>query len=327
MSPKNFKFFRLRNLFTFALFFSLFFLVAGIYSSANAQAAPPNTIQDCDLPNFGGVSTVGGSTRNPDVACRCKINECRLSSGGFDLTQQLVPWKYACIQGSPNPSYYLGQDGTFDQFKDSKIYEDMGLIKNLPGSVQQQTDFKGNLFLDIFAMDALQTNIPIGAVCKTHASDPTGVAYWYFPGYFDVLQGISPNRSNANPALGGACPANATILFSSVDLFGRPVTGTQTFFGCLPNSTNGLVAFMARLLTGLSLLVTLVIAGINLIQIIMNATNSDAIAEHQKKMISAIVTFIGILLGITLLSILGIQIIGFGSEGIGGSIFRFFVGG
>lgn len=279
----------------------------------------------------------GGTIGERDVKCRCPINSCRLSNDS----------EYSCILGSVNMNYYLGKDTDLLNYTDIDAYKKLFGVEPLKDdrvrqaeSIDEQMELYNQyasktLYIDIFNANGTQAMIPAGSYCKLHPSDPNGVAYWYYPGYFYTLQGrdyLSELQSSGgigNVAVGAACGGvpGERILFTDTDLFGNKVTGTKTFFGCLPNSPNGITAFLVRLITGLAIFVTLIIAGINLILIIGNPTNPDLIQKSQKRMFAAITTLIGILFTITILNIVGIQIIGFGSDGIGGSIFRFFVGG
>jgi len=302
---------------TYKIFVFIFFAFILFFSSNTAKADPTYAVNNSGNPikNF----SCSGSFDQKDVKCMCPINSCRLSN---------TDGKYSCILGSVDMKYYLGQDSALNDYTDTKGYQELfGLKGNI--------DPKKSQFTDMFNANGTQAMIPAGSYCKVHPSDPNGVAYWYYPGYFYTLQGrdylqeLENGRNLAGVQVGGACGrgTNETVLFSATDLFGVEVTGTRTFFGCLPNSSNGIAAFVVRLVIGLALFITIIIVGINLILIIGNPTNTELVQESQKKMFAAIATLIGILLTITILNIFGIQIIGFGSEGIGGAIFRFFVGG
>ncbi len=291
----------------------------------------------------GGASIDGSTeTYSPDVGCSCKINECRLSSSktlfgtsdrqnveGFTADLQFICIPSNDGTGSSVPTL---SKGIYSTIKTINVLEftDNSYWKSVAGSQgaseTSKLDRDAIYYLDIFSSDSTRQVIPEGSTCKVNRNDKTGVAYWFYPGYFDIVQGKTPS-TGTNVLVGGACASGAKILFTDVDLFGNEVQGTDTLFGCLPNSLNGLVAFIVRLVSGLAVIITFLIVLINLVLIISNSTNPDAIAEYQKKMTSAIMTLIGILLTITILSIFGIQIIGFGEEGIGGSLFRIFVGG
>lgn len=294
-----------------------------------------------------------------DVECRCKRDECRLSVfetanfleciGRQDLfvdplclmneafeavgdayDSAIENYSYICIPGQTTPSFRLGmeegtpQEDTFKKFTSSNVYEDL----RSGGAELRQDNNNSLVYLDLFAVYDNRAAIPRGSVCK---KDPeSGIAYWYYPSYLDVMTGSPPSDPGSSlgsinlVGIGGAC---SDVLFSSVDLYGAPVSGTQTFFGCLPNSLNGLVAFVVRLVTGLAIVITLIIIVFNLIQIITNSTNANVVSVAQKKMYGAVITLIAILLTLTVLNIIGIQIIGFGTGGTGGSIFKLFTGG
>jgi succinate dehydrogenase hydrophobic anchor subunit len=284
-----------------------------------------------------------------DVACRCKKNQCRLSSmsaevpgefvtdGNYDIasadpnliaqgpisTSTTATTRrpgYVCIDGVEKldaNTFRLGQQGenqVLAKFTVSNVYQE---LKAGGSALRDGADPKNSVYVDIFANDVNRTSIPKSSFCKL---DPqTGVAYWYYPGYFSVI-GLNPSGNSEIFGPGGLCE---NVLFSSRDLFGQKITGTQTFFGCLPNSPNGLVAFIVRLITGLAVIITFLIILINLLQIISNSTNPDIIIKSQKKMTSAIITLVVILFTITILNIIGIQIIGLDA----GGIFGLFTGG
>ncbi|BDQ05081.1 MAG: hypothetical protein KatS3mg084_0599 [Candidatus Dojkabacteria bacterium] len=286
-------------------------------------------------------------TQSNDVACRCKKNQCRLSSMNADVlyvnssnlsaadfdpnliadgtvseTTALVVSMpgYVCIDGVEKldaNTFRLGEEGNnqvLSNFTISNVYE---TLETGSASLRADLDPKNSVYVDVFADDVNRSSIPKGSFCKL---DPqSGVAYWYYPGYFSVI-GLNPSGNSEIFGPGGLCE---NVLFSSRDLFGQQITGTQTFFGCLPNSPNGLVAFIVRLITGLAVIITFLIILINLLQIISNSTNPDIVARAQKKMTSAIITLVVILFTITILNIIGIQIIGLDA----GGIFGLFTGG
>lgn len=291
--------------FLLAFFFS--FTLISFLTASPVQAA---TCGALDTKNRVGGGGYGDFSFSPDVNCRCAINECRLSRGFDNL--------YTCVTGgtSANESNTVQEGSQYDIYSDNIL-----LNRFLSGAKTEGKPI--NYYLDSFNQDVQRQIIPEGSYCRVSPSDENGVAYWYYPGYFDIIQGRKPQEPG-DVATGGRC---TDVVFVNKDLFNNTVEGTQTFFGCLPNSINGLVAFVIRLVTGLAIVIALLIILINFIQIIANSTNPDAIAEHQKRMNSAIFTLVGILLSITILSILGIQILYLGTEGVGGSIFRLFVGG
>lgn len=306
-----------------SFFFLLYLVVIGLlfwsvdFSRVYAQSSL--TVYACDP--TGNLSK--------DVACRCKKNQCRLSSlraidgkdkVGVPVYTSVKKSGYVCIDGVEkldSNTFRLGQPGedqVLSQFTLSNVYKE---LKAGGASLRDDVDPKNSVYVDIFADDVNRVSIPKGSFCKL---DPqSGVAYWYYPGYFDVI-GLNPSGNSRIYGPGGLCE---NVLFSSRDLFGQQITGTQTFFGCLPNSPNGLVAFIVRLITGLAVFITFLIIIINLLQIISNSTNPDIVAQSQKKMQGAIITLIGILFALTILNIIGIQIIGLDA----GGIFSIFTGG
>jgi hypothetical protein len=380
---------------TFVFIFMPFFSVFDVASAQERITADPGEIKNCPvnglnrlIPGRSPGATQGESraSYSPDVACGCKVNQCRLSTAtnfsGDQSTEDLTSTlQFTCVDGSTSPSDYLTKDGKYGNEYDMTKFRDIEYYRTVANSisideeiaktycnenedlfdVKQDSrgtiilcteklgvgfglreiivnadtlvgDTGGAYFVDIFSIDAARQVIPAGSTCKISPNDRNGVAYWQYPGYFDVLQGKNPGEGNgANIFAGGQCGSlvgnGTSVLFTEFDLFGNQVGGTQTLFGCLPNSINGLTAFIVRLVTGLAIVITFAIVIINLIQIVTNSTNGEAIAEFQKKMFAAIYTLIGILLTVTILSIFGLQIIGFGNEGVGGGIFRFFVGG
>jgi hypothetical protein len=173
--------------------------------------------------------------------------------------------------------------------------------------------FYEKFYVDEFNRLPNNQSIPIGAICKVTAGATAneGYSYWYYPEYFKLV--------------GGSAENTCSPILVKRDLFGKEVSGTPTFFGCLPNSTNGATAFFVRLATGMAGFITLLVAIINLLKIIGSSNNPDAIAEARKKMTGAVMTFIFLLASITILSILGLKVLDIG--GIGGGIFRLFTGG
>lgn len=297
-------------------------------STTNATPCPFNVSKN------NNAKIAGSRSYLPDVGCVCQINQCRLSTGvhtwyGGNNTEAFEDNSFICIpsntsaETNPPTLQAKGSSGTYGdlditEFTDKTYWKSIIGEQNLSGT--QSTTY----FLDLFSSDSTKQVVPIGATCRTNANDAGGTAYWFYPGYFDIMQGKAPS-GNTFTSCGNASGTN--ILFSNVDLFGNQVSGTQTLFGCLPNSLNGFVAFIVRLVSGLSVAIAFLIILINLVRIISSSTNPDAVAESQKKMAAAFFTLVGILLTITILSIFGLQIIGFGSEGVGGALFRFFVGG
>lgn len=334
----------------FKIFSKFSFLVLGLISMfwftgfySNSYATEPQIFgsvtqsRECPfkLTGLSGASVDGvGSTYSSDVGCTCQINQCRLSSASNLIGTQnkegiTANLKFICIPSTPsndpNPPTIQndGRQSTYDGL-DITEYADYTYWRTVAGASGENGSVSSSYYLDIFSSDTTKQIIPLGATCRTNAQDPNGVAYWYYPGYFNIIQGKKPTNT-AITSCGGENGSN--ILFSNKDLFGNEVGGTQTLFGCLPNSLNGFVAFIVRLVSGLSIAIAFLIILINLVKIISSSTNPDAVAEAQKKMAAAFFTLVGILLTITILSIFGLQIIGFGNEGLGGAVFKFFVGG
>jgi hypothetical protein len=178
-------------------------------------------------------------------------------------------------------------------------------------------------YTDEFNKNPSNQNIPIGATCRV-TTDSRGrtSSYWFFDGYFDQTSGTVINSTGTCVDSDGV---KETPILVSQDLFGREATGTNTAFGCLPNSVNGIVAFVVRLVVGLAGGVALLVIIINLITIIASSNDPEKIAEARKKLTSAVVTFIVLLLSLTILSLLGLKILDLG--GSGGSLLKIFTGG
>ena len=345
---------------SFFIIFVSFYMFLPFAPIANAQSIPALQVYTCNWQIGPNIDVV------EDVKCRCPKNQCRLSTrelngviasnvqicnaftpllspGLGTILQpfcQFVPGSqffgsqesfYGCVNGSDTidgNTFRLGQEDNNSQIKDNyHLFKDSNVYSATNSGGEALKSDSSVVYTDIFAQDVNRVSIPRGSVCKLDPESNT--AYWYYPTYFEVLQGKKAEEIDVTgvPNIFGAGGTCDNVLFSSYDLYGNAVSGTQTFFGCLPNSTNGLVAFIVRLITGLSIVITLIIIAINLIQIISNSTNSDIVSESQQKMTSAVITLVIILLTLTILNIIGIQIIGLGSDGAGGSIFRFFTGG
>lgn len=153
---------------------------------------------------------------------------------------------------------------------------------------------------DDYARPGFGNLIPIDAVCKLASDGKT--AYWSYNPY----KIIDPNaNSQISRAMGCVNP-----LLSSQDLFGNRVLGTSTFFGCLPNSINGLTAFIVRLITGLAVFFNLLIILLNVAAVLGNPTAPDVIGAAQKRIINSILVLMSILFAIFFLRLFGIIIFG-----------------
>lgn len=292
-----------------------------------------------------------------DVACGCKRDQCRLStffnvnpnsyneikvfceaqfstnemindSERLILVEQCIQARiksssiegkgsYMCINGGvdSNNSFMVGRD---DTELEERIYSTLNMTSSIKEDVLNRYPEELKYYVDMYTNDPSRTIIPRYSYCKVQ----DGTAYWFYSGYFDTLNGNRPTASSQEQS-----PRCENVVFSSFDLFGKKVEGTNTYFGCLPNSFNGVIAFLVRLASGLAITITILIILINLLQIVTQSTNADAVSAAQKNMSSAVFTLIGILLTITILSFLGIQILSFGSESsLGGSFFNFLFG-
>lgn len=153
---------------------------------------------------------------------------------------------------------------------------------------------------DDYARPGFGNLIPIDAVCKLASDGKT--AYWSYNPYKIINPGANSQISRAM-----ACE---NPLLSSQDLFGNQVLGTSTFFGCLPNSINGLTAFIVRLITGLAVFFNLLIILLNVAAVLGNPTTPDVIGAAQKRIINSILVLMGILFAIFFLRLFGIIIFG-----------------
>lgn len=256
---------------------------------------------------------------NYDFICRCPKDHCRLSvirDWGDRLRGQGWDSLFTCIKGATNPqeAFFLPEKFSdndpevnfLKHFKVTNLYDEVNFDASLLDQVGSIT------YMDQFSFDPVRSSVPIGSYCRL---DPkTGTAYWYYSGFAkDVTR--NPDRFLASSLCNDP-------LFASKDLFGNTVTGTQTFFGCLPNSTNGLVAFLVRLLTGLSVFITLLIIFVNLIIAMSNVTDSSEIQQSQERIRTAVMVLIGIFFAMFLLEVIGIQILG-----LGGGLLNLFLGG
>jgi hypothetical protein len=264
-----------------------------------------------------------------DADCKCPRNQCRLSKlatpsyGGNSENGQgtdrvlLAAEDYLCVGAGevltdalPSASDYKAKatldgqdtDGDGDSGVDSsgKVYD--------------------TFYTDEFSRLPNNQNIPQGAVCTIaggYDPDQSGAqAYWFNPNYFN------PEKRAGGPVIDRSCEMRP--LFVQRDLFGNPVTGVSTFFGCLPGSVNGIVAFVLRLLIGLTGFVTFLIILINLLKIVGNSSNPDVVAESQKKLTSAVVTFIVLIMSVTILNIVGVEVLDITS--LGGGVLSIFLG-
>lgn len=254
-----------------------------------------------------------------DFKCRCQLNECRLSRDN----------KYFCVKSAPSidspdaqvlPIYehkdkikvpgkgdpvFLEASKLFLLSNDESFYAAMGINYGDLNNLKKMT------YIDFLVFDGTRGSIPMGSFCKY---EPTsGQAYWFYPGFAESITGGS------GTLLTSKC---SDPLFTSVDLFGKKIDGTVTFFGCLPNSINGVVAFVVRLFTGISLFVTLLIIVINFVQMMANPNNSNIIQKSQTNIKNAITVLLGIITGTLILELVGIQILGISS-----GILSLFTGG
>lgn len=274
------------------------------------------------------IKTCGSfGSPNADFDCRCEINQCRLSKGR----------DYMCVKSARNitdadahvlPIYAVednkvvlknsgkGDPLFLERAKDFLVpgvndpngagyYE---VIKNAPGLLER---IKVRTYIDMYVFETTRSSVPMGSFCKY---EPTsGQAYWFYPGFAQSVTGGS------NQFVTSTC---SNPLFTSRDLFGNRVEGTTTVFGCLPNSINGFVAFVVRLITGFAFFVSLLIIIINFMQMMSNSTNPNIVKKSQENMQNAIFILLGIILGTVILEIVGIQILG-----INTGVLNLFTGG
>lgn len=142
--------------------------------------------------------------------------------------------------------------------------------------------------------------VPDGSECKLTSDG--NQAYWSF----NVYKFLSDTQGSEQNILFKNSTFCENPILSSYDLRGLPVDGTFTFFGCLPNSINGLTSFIVRLLVGLSVFINLLIILINVSFVLSDPTNPDSIGESQKRIINSILILGSILFGIFFLRIFGI---------------------
>jgi hypothetical protein len=259
-------------------------------------------------PNIGTPSLNGICSSNPifimrgkvDSKVMCFVDPNSPRTNGFGT---VVPTVKCYISCPKQPTAIAQTDPAFNNCSTSTGGTGIDDDNFINGK------FWTKLYCDEFNKNPFGQTIPEGATCKL--DQRTGRAYWYDPNYFARLKGGEP--------------AKCTALFVQKDLFGKPVDGVNTFFGCLPGSINGLVAFALRLLVGLAGLITFIIILINLLKIVGNSTNPDVVTDSQKKLTSAVITFIVLVLSVTILSIIGLQILDLGEYG--GSALRLFTGG
>lgn len=245
-----------------------------------------------------------------DAFCTCPKMTCRLSRLGFsndfngnDKKGQgtnrvlMKPGYYLCV--SPGSVLDDSLNGA-SKYKGCQDLDGKGC-----------NEIYNQFYVDEYSRLPNNQNIPKGAVCKIAnglaPNDPRDVAYWYNPNYFDTV-----DNQNTSAGL-----VQCTPLFVQKDIFGKPVTGVKTFFGCLPGSINGAIAFAVRLILGLTGFVTFIIILVNLLKIVANSTNPDVVADGRKKLTSAVVTFIVLLLSLTILNVVGLQLLDLGSFGGG----------
>jgi hypothetical protein len=259
--------------------------------------------------------TCTATNERADVDCRCPKNMCRLSTFSSDTRWWIDPsrisspgsFTWSCVAAGQT----LSNSGEFAQYN-SEAY--LANLKLTPAAGQSIPKF----FTDDFNNDLVQKYIPEKSICKGDPNDPNGVAYWYYPLFFEnVMKGGSGSATT--------CENGATPILVTRDLFGKPVRGVNTFFGCLPGSVNGAVAFVLRLGLGVATVVTVLIVLVNLIKMIGSSVNPDAVAEARKKMVSGIFSLLALYLTLTILSVIGLQILDLGT--MGGSLLRVFTGG
>ncbi len=305
----------LNNAIKVVLFFALFFTIS-LFSSSEVKAT-----EKCYY-----------TKANADVKCKCRKDQCRLSSFGAmpllgtgtsgnpiaDSATDIVSSKvgayvYDCFDSNTGAVVDI-KSAPYSQYS----------VSNYVQNLQLKTDQSDGGSFAPLVMDEFSNNInkkfvvanPVEPQYSSVCKSADGVAYWYYQGYFkDVMKGGSGS-------VGAFC--SKPILVDR-DLFGKTVNGTETSFGCLPNSINGVTAFILRLGLGIATLVGVLIILINLIKMVTSSTNPEAVAEARKKMISGIFTLLGLYLGLTILSIAGLQILDLGS--FGGGLIKIFTGG
>ena len=286
--------------------------------------------------------------------CKCEINQCRLSTYGASLDDQLGRF---LISAGAASALFLGPVGALAGLGLLAIYVGSELSGSLASSyicVSNDQDNNGvnvdinelkkygfvlakvhvvppsvrtdhpdqfwedwedalkntewfaeskitvEYLKDDFANPGFGNLIPTDAVCKLASDGKT--AYWSYNPY----KIINPQ---ANSQISRAMMCENPLL-SSQDLFGNQVFGTSTFFGCLPNSINGLTAFIVRLVTGLAVFLNLLIILLNVASILGNPTTPDVIGASQKRIINSILVLMGIIFAIFFLRLFGIIVFG-----------------
>lgn len=175
----------------------------------------------------------------------------------------------------------------------------------------------------LFYHDKASTNpndwyLPLTSVCLV--DNRTDIAYWYDYSYFLPLY----YKDNTGATLGGDLSYDFTEQYNSFggcnsplltnkDLFNNNVLGTNTFIGCLPNSINGMAAFVLRAVIGLVGFLLLTIITANIYVIMSDPNNPEKEKEAKKKMVQAIVISAVMLLSLTILNFIGITILDLGS--------------
>ncbi len=286
------------------------FIFSFFVSTGNSAQA----IQKCQNEN-----QATSAVESHDAACACAPTQCRLSvftlddpNTAKDIVRKTVVGvgQYQCVNANTNIEN--SPDASYFQYTD--IHWTRNFAKDELKLQQEIRDQMPEVYMDEFSADIQRRYIPGGAICRL--AEDNSVAYWYNPYYFDIVDG------DANALPGGQC---VTPVLVETDLFGNSVRGTETFFGCLPNSVNGAVAFAVRLASGVAGGLTVLVIIINLIKMMASSTNPDAVAAARKKLTSAIITLFGLFLSLTIISILGLQIIPLGDYG--GGILTIFTGG
>lgn len=282
----------------------------------------------------------------PNVAlgCRCKVSQCKLSfytSKTADPTVNIgttpditrdnaafTGYVFTCVEGASHDNdMYLGlYDTTISQAcqgpygGNPSCLEPGGVYQAFEREIQLTTRdqvylgiaeglYKGyrdgsdggamTVFVNTASTNPLDYYLTPGSICVL--SDE-GYAYWYNPLYFRMVDSEFTDAK-------GRCGQSGPIL-TSTDLFGNKVTGTSTFFGCLPNSPNGLAAFIVRLVTGLAIFVTSVIIAVNIFIAMTRANIPDQVKAARKRIITAFITLFGMIFGIVILDISGVTILG-----------------
>lgn len=323
----------------FLLFFSSTFLLFSPTNEVFSAGTGGERVQRADGEQFQCIDS-----RNPngDGSCVCAVNQCRLSvlmGEWYDVFDERAEGSFQ--DGVEGPGQYkrefnskkldydmvcVGADYKLEQGNFTNFTSQMSLQTFDPGFFNKRGEWAERtgtvtVFHDQASVHPSDWFLPLGTECRV--DDKTNIAYWFNPNYFDPLvQDVDPNASA--DVIGENASFCSPPLLTDRDLFNNEVSGTETFFGCLPNSVNGAVAFTVRIIFSFIGLIVMVIIFANLYKIITQSNNPEAIAESRKKALQALMIAFVIFFALTILSVLGLTILDLGT--LSGS-FAIFTGG